>query len=99
MTFSVLRISVQNPIPEQGDWVRSVVEGHFNYFAVPNNNKAIETFRAEVIKIWRKALRRRSNKARKQNWSRFERLIKTWVPKKEVRHPYPSQRLRVTYPR
>ncbi len=88
-----------DPIPEQGEWVRSVVEGHFNYFAVPNNNKAIETFRAEVIKIWRKALRRRSNKARKLNWSQLERLIKTWVPTKSVRHPYPKHRLRVTYPR
>ncbi len=88
-----------DPIPEQGKWIRSVVEGHFNYFAVPNNNKAIDTFRTEVNKHWRKALRSRSQKARKLNWSRIERLIKTWVPTKSVRHPYPSQRLRVTYPR
>jgi len=94
-----LKKRMHDPIPEQGKWVKSVVEGHFNYFAVPNNNKAIDTFRTEVIKIWRNALRRRSHKARKLNWSRIERLINTWVPTKSVRHPYPSQRLRVTYPR
>jgi len=88
-----------DPLHEQGKWVRSVVKGHLNYFAVPNNKRAIDAFRTEVIKGWMAALRRRSQKARHLTWERFERLIETWVPKARIKHPYPSQRLRVIYPR
>lgn len=88
-----------DPVPKQGKWVRSVVQGHLNYFAVPNNKQSIDAFRTEVIKHWFAALRSRSQKARRLTWKRFERLIETWVPKTRVQHPYPSQRLRVTYPR
>jgi RNA-directed DNA polymerase len=41
-----------DPIPEQGKWLRAVVQGHFNYFAVPGNKPAIDAFRTEVIKAW-----------------------------------------------
>ena len=30
------------PIPDQGRWLASVVRGHFNYYAVPDNGKAIK---------------------------------------------------------
>jgi RNA-directed DNA polymerase len=70
-----------------------------NYFAVPNNKRAIDAFRTEVIKGWMAALRRRSQKAKGLTWERFQRLVRTWVPKARILHPYPSQRLRVTYPR
>ncbi len=88
-----------DPVPEMGKWVRSVVQGHLNYFAVPNNKQAIDAFRTEVIKHWYTALRSRSQKARRLNWKRFERLVGTWVPKARILHPYPSQRFHVTYPR
>ncbi len=88
-----------DPVPEQGKWVRSMVNGYFNYAAVPSNKESIDAFRTEVIKNWLTALRRRSQKARGLTWKRFGRLINTWVPKARVRHPYPSQRLCVKYPR
>ncbi len=88
-----------HPIHEQGKWVRSVVRGHNNYFAVPNNNQAIDGLRTEVIKGWITALRSRSHKARNLTWKSFERLIETWVPKARIQHPYPNKRLCVTYPR
>jgi hypothetical protein len=37
-------------VPELGTWLRSVVQGHLNYFAVPGTKKAIDAFRTEVIK-------------------------------------------------
>jgi hypothetical protein len=88
-----------DPVPMQGKWIRSVVKGHFNYFAVPNNKRAIDTFRTEVIKGWFKALKGRSQNARRLTWDRFDRLIETWVPKARILHKYPSQRLRVSHPR
>ena len=40
------------PVPELGKWLRSVVQGHLNYFAVPGNRKAIDRFRTEVNRAW-----------------------------------------------
>jgi hypothetical protein len=84
-------------VPELGRWLRSVVQGHLNYFAVPGNKKAIDAFRTEIIKAWLYALRRRSHKARSLTWDRMNRLIKTWIPIAEIKHPYPNQRLCVNY--
>ena len=88
-----------DPVPEQGKWLRSVVQGHLNYFAVPGNRRSTDTFRTQVIRAWFTALRRRSHKARKLTWERFKRLVKTWIPTARTLHPYPYKRLCVTYPR
>lgn len=82
-----------DPVPEQGKWVRSVVSGHFNYYAVPGNKQSIDAFRTETIRQWIYALRRRSHKARSLTWERFKRIVTTWVPTAKVRHPYPNERL------
>jgi RNA-directed DNA polymerase len=87
------------PVPVLGQWLRSVVQGHFNYFGVPGNRKAIDRFRTEINKAWLFALRRRSQKSRNLTWDRIKRLIKTWIPTAQTQHPYPSQRLCVNYPR
>ena len=87
------------PVPVLGKWLRSVVQGHLNYFAVPGNKKALDAFRTEINKAWLYALRRRSHKARNLTWDRMKRLIKTWIPTARIKHPYPSQRLCVNYPR
>jgi hypothetical protein len=36
------------PIPEQGQWLKSVVQGHLAYYAVPGNTDAVATFRTQV---------------------------------------------------
>ena len=87
------------PVPDQGRWLRSVLNGHLNYYAVPGNKESIDAFRTEVMRGWFRALRRRSQKARKLTWERFKRLVKTWLPTAKVRHPYPNQRLWVNNPR
>ena len=87
------------PVPALGKWLRSVVQGHLNYYAVPGNGQAINVFRTEINKAWLYALRRRSQKAGKLTWARMRRLIKTWIPTASIKHPYPSQRLYVNYPR
>jgi len=88
-----------DPVPEIGKWVRSVVQGHFNYFAVPGNRQANDAFRTEVMKYWLYALRRRSQKAGNLTWASFKRLVRRWIPTARVLHPYPDKRLYVTYPR
>ena len=87
------------PVPDQGKWLRAVVQGHLNYYAVPGNKKSIDAFRTQVMRSWFHALRHRSQTARKLTWERFKRLVKTWLPRTRVKHPYPSQRLCVSNPR
>ena len=81
------------PVPEQGRWLRSVVQGFFNYHAVPGNGRALKGFRTSVNRAWLRALRRRSQKGLRLNWQRMKRLIATWIPPARVLHPYPNQRL------
>jgi group II intron reverse transcriptase/maturase len=87
------------PVPELGKWLRSVVQGHLNYYAVPGNKQSTDAFRSEIMRGWFRALRRRSQKARNLTWERFKRLVRTWLPTSRVKHPYPNQRLCVTNPR
>jgi hypothetical protein len=86
-----LTIRMHVPVHEVGQWLRSVVEGHYNYYGVPRNLPALYRFHKEVIRLWMHALKRRSQKNR-ITWERMEHLIARWLPRPTVRHPYPDQR-------
>jgi len=83
-------------VSDQGAWLRSVIQGYYNYHAVPGNSAALNRFQALVTRAWFTALRRRSHKARRLNWARMKPLIATWIPRPRILHPYPNQRLRVS---
>jgi group II intron reverse transcriptase/maturase len=87
------------PVPDQGKWLRSVIQGFFNHHAVPENRKALDAFRTLLARAWFQSLRRRSQKARSLKWDRMQRIIDKWFPKPRILHPYPNQRLCVTHPR
>ena len=57
------------PVPVQGQWLRSVMQGHLAHYAVPGNSDAVAAFRTQVTRHWYKALRRRSQRTR-LNWKR-----------------------------
>src|SRR5512147_1420082 len=61
------------PIPEQGQWLRQVVSGFFAYHAVPTNGRSLGAFRYHVTNLWRRSLRRRSQKDQ-TTWERVTRL-------------------------
>jgi group II intron reverse transcriptase/maturase len=81
-----LRRRLHEPIPEVGQWLRSVVNGHCRYYGVTGNFRAISRFRYEIAKLWHHVLRRRSQRAR-LNWERMARLIKHWLPPARIYHP------------
>ena len=93
-----LRRRMHQPIPEQGRWLRQVVIGFFAYHAVPTNGPALGAFRYHVIYLWRRSLRRRSQKDG-STWQRVARLADDWLPKPKILHPWPQQRFAVKYPR
>jgi RNA-directed DNA polymerase len=86
-----LRWRRHQPVPEQGLWLASVLRGHYNYYAVPDNSEALRAFRDEVARLWRQALSRRSQKAH-VNWERMSRLADRWLPRPHILHPWPEQR-------
>jgi RNA-directed DNA polymerase len=93
-----LRLRMHEPIPKQGKWLARVVGGYFNYHAVPTNGPMLATFRFQVAELWRRTLRRRSQKDR-MNWQRITRLADRWLPPPRILHPWPELRFAVTHPR
>jgi len=89
---------MHQPIPAQGKWLARVVRGYFNYHAVPTNAHALHVFRHHVTDLWRRTLRRRSQKDR-MTWDRMTQLVDDWLPKPIILHPWPSDRFAVTHPR
>ena len=79
------------PVPEQGQWLGSVVRGHLAYYAVPDNTDAVRAFRDQAAKHWYRALRRRSQRTR-LTWERMNRRVTRWLPRGRE-HPWPEQRL------
>ena len=59
-----LRRRRHQPIPVQGLWLRRVVTGFFAYHGVPTNGRALAAFRFHVLDLWRRTLRRRSQRDR-----------------------------------
>jgi RNA-directed DNA polymerase len=89
-----LRRRLHAPIPEQGAYVRSVLLGHVRYYGVPRNGPSLMAFRSALGRVWRTALRRRSQTAR-LTWARLARFTARWLPIPHICHPYPNQRLAV----
>jgi len=93
-----LRRRLHQPIPEQGQWLRRVVSGFFNYHAVPTNGRALVAFRSHVETLWHRSLRRRSQRD-KTTWPRTKKLAEDWLPRPRTLHPWPEKRFAVRHPR
>ncbi len=83
------------PVPDQGRWLASVVRGHTAYYAVPANYQAVDRFRSEVMWLWCRSLRRRSQRHR-LTWTRMYRLADRWLPPVRIVHPWPTDRFYAT---
>jgi RNA-directed DNA polymerase len=85
------RRRMHRPIPEQGRWLASVLQGHYNYYAVPDNIEAVQAYRDQATRHWYTALRRRSQRNR-LTWERMHRLAQRWLPPAKIVHPWPVAR-------
>src|SRR5215469_2843588 len=93
-----LRKRMHDPVPHTGEWLKSVVQGYFNYHAVPGNMDSLRVFRARVTRLWRRILLCRSQTHRLPA-ARMYALEKRWLPVPHVLHPYPEQRFAASHPR
>lgn len=93
-----LRRRMHEPPAQTGEWLRSVVQGYFNYHAIPGNRRRLCAFRSGVVRQWRSVLARRSQKARLR-WARMTQLVRCYIPTARLVHPFPSVRFDAMHPR
>ena len=92
-----LRRRLHDPIPEVGQYLRSVVNGHLHYYGVPRNGPALTAFRHAVVWQWWRSVQRRTQRHRSQRRLRrhFWSWVERFIPSAHICHPYPEQRLHV----
>jgi len=93
-----IRKRMHDPVHVVGAWLGTVLEGHYQYYAVPFNFPKLAAFRNRLLLRWVKTLARRSQKAKTTRES-IQYLSRRYLPRPRILHPYPEQRLGVTYPR
>jgi RNA-directed DNA polymerase len=93
-----LRRQMHHSISEQGNWLAQVIRGFFAYHAVPTNFAGLSKFRHQIIRLWFRTLRRRSQKD-DTPWTRMEKLANDFLPKPKILHPWPAARFAAKHPR
>jgi RNA-directed DNA polymerase len=93
-----LRRRMYQSILDQGRWLKAVVTGFYAYHAVPTNTGPLRAFRDHVTDLWRRTLRRRSQKD-SLTWRRMHSIAVAWLPTPRVLHSWPNQRFAVKHPR
>ena len=74
------------PLREQQHWLTAVLRGHFCYYGLLGNSRALSNFAYEVRKLWFRALCRRSQKSA-MTWERFNQLLKIFpLPAPRIIH-------------
>jgi group II intron reverse transcriptase/maturase len=93
-----LRARMHEPIPQVGQWLRLVVEGFYQYHAVPGNWASLNRFRERIGRHWRHVLERRSQKGRLPA-NRVTRILQRWLPRPRLYQPDPEVRFDARHPR
>ena len=92
-----IRHRMHDPVRQTGEWLRSVVQGYFNYYAVPGNIGSLSLFRDRLLGLWWHTLCRRSQQ--RLPWKKMLGLGDRWLPRPRVLHPYPAVRFAASHPR
>jgi RNA-directed DNA polymerase len=85
-----LRRRMHEPIAKTGKWLRSVLNGYYQYHAVPGNIPVLKHFRTQVARQWFRALAQRSQ--RRPTWEKLKTVFEHWLPIPQVKHEFPDMR-------
>ena len=83
---------------ETGKWLMAVVRGYFQYHAVPENEQRMRAFRNDVLRLWLRQLRRRSQRSC-WTWKSFLERLGNLLPPVVILHPWPPERFAAKHPR
>lgn len=80
------------PVVEQYAWLSSVLTGHYRYYGVPTNYRALNQFRERIQYMWHASLQRRSQRGRwnAQKYKSFNERFE--LPRPHIHHPWPRTR-------
>lgn len=80
------------PVAEQYARLSRVLEGHYRYYGVPTNYRALAQFRRRVEWMWFRLLQRRSQRGRwnRERWQRARQIFP--LPPPRIHHPWPDHR-------
>lgn len=65
------------PIREQQQVLTQKLRGHYAFFGITGNGKALQRFKDQVVRTWMKWLGRRSQRAQ-MSWERFQDLLRRY---------------------
>ena len=94
-----LSASLHAHVEQVGTWLRSVVRGWYQYYAVPGNYLRLRQFHDAIREQWLRVLRRRSQRGHRLTWDKFAKICQTWLPTPKILHPYPNVRFACQHPR
>jgi RNA-directed DNA polymerase len=82
-----LRRQMHEPTALQHRWLLSVLRGHYAYYGLPSNHRAMSGFRLAVTRAWYGVLRRRSQ--RRLAWARFLQILDRYpLPGPTITRPH-----------
>jgi group II intron reverse transcriptase/maturase len=62
------------PVREQHRWLGQILRGHYRYYGVIFNYRALRVFKDCVVRLWRKVLGKRSQKGR-VSWASYTSIL------------------------
>ena len=79
---------MHEPLRDQQSWLLRVLRGHYAYYGIPGNSRALAAFRHEVERAWLATLRRRSQRPHLP-WSRFRHWLELFpLPEPRLTHAW-----------
>jgi RNA-directed DNA polymerase len=88
------RRRMHEPLADQHRWYASVLRGHYAYYGLPHNFRALAGFRKQLRRIWLLCLRRRSQRTRRSGFDWFEAVTKRFpLPTAHITRSWADQRV------
>jgi len=80
------RENLHEPMRVQVEALGRKLKGHFGYYGITGNYDALQRYREEVIRIWRRWLARRGD-PQAMSWERMQRLLQFfYLPRARIVH-------------
>jgi group II intron reverse transcriptase/maturase len=79
-------------VRDQYRWLCTVLRGHYRYYAVPTNIRALRSFQHAVRWIWHRSLQRRSQRGQWSGAKRDAFETRFPLPTPRIIHPWPTDR-------
>lgn len=87
-----LKKIIYRPQKEIINWINSVLNGYYGYFAVHDNLQPLTSFRNAIMRLIYNGFNRLSQRC-KWTWEKFNKYIAPQIAFPHVKHPYPCERM------